>query len=186
MSDITAEIVRRYLRYDGETGKLYWQPRKPEDFPNTTQGPERACKVWNTRYASKEAFKRKGKKNGYLYGAILDRVYLAHRIIWLLVFGRWPVELDHINGVRDDNRIVNLRHVDRPENSKNKAINSNNTSGTMGVYLDKRRGTWFAMIGVNYKNIRIGSYANKNDAIAARLEAEDKYRFHENHGRAAA
>jgi hypothetical protein len=59
---------------------------------------------------------------------------------------------------------------------------SNNRSGHMGIAWDKDGDRWRAYINVNKKRINIGSFADKNDAINARMIAEIKYGFHENHG----
>ncbi len=81
--------------------------------------------------------------------------------------------VDHINGNRLDNRKCNLRIVTITENNHNKATNSNNTSGTPGVYA--KRGKWISGIGVNGKYIRLGCHDCYEGAVQARKEAEKKY-----------
>ena len=123
------------------------------------------------------------KKNGYINIGLFDKRYYAHRLAWLYVYGESPSgEVDHINHVRHDNKISNLRSVDKKDNCKNKSILSNNTSGTSGVWWRGDRCKWVSNIGVNGKNIYLGCYQIKQDAINARKKANVEYGFHENHG----
>lgn len=92
-------------------------------------------------------------------------------------------QIDHINHVRTDNRIVNLRKASNTENSRNASIGSNNTSGALGVWFEKRRNAWVAEIKVDRRKIHIGQFDAFEDAVAARKAAEVKYGFHENHGK---
>ena len=107
-----------------------------------------------------------------------------HRIIWEMHNGPIPdgMEVDHINHVRTDNRIENLRLVSRLENCKNRKLNSNNTSGFNGVSWSKRDGKWLAYIYINKKRIRLGLYSDISKAIAAREKANLSHKFHKNHG----
>lgn len=168
-------MLNKILRYDGE--KLFWRERPVDMFEAAGE-----AKRWNTRYAGEEAFTTDGD-NGYKQGRIFGRKYLAHRIIWKLVHGTDPEQVDHINGIRDDNRIENLRSVTSQENLKNQKMCSNNTSGVMGVYWYKRLGKWSARIMVAGKNKHLGYFTDKFDAIKARKNAEKEHGFHTNHGR---
>lgn len=170
------EMLRKLLRYDPDTGKLFWQHRKIEMFAH-----ERSWKMWNTKYFGKEAFTCLA--NGYRQGTIFYRGYQAHRVIWAIRHGKWVKYIDHINGVRDDNRIENLRSVTHKENMQNSARPKNNTSGVTGVCRAKALSKWMAYIRVDYKQIHLGFFTDKADAIAARKAAEEKYGFHKNHGR---
>lgn len=92
------------------------------------------------------------------------------------------MEIDHINHIRTDNRIENLRLVSRLTNMKNKSMYANNSSGVTGVRWDSRFGEWISRITTNGKIIYLGSFDNINDAITARNVAEAKIGFHDNHG----
>lgn len=181
--ELTASIARELLDYNPATGLLFWKVRKPNLFDRFNTKPEAYCKTWNKRYANKPAFTAKGT-HGYFAGAILKHQLTAHRVIWLLHFGYWPKgEIDHIDGDRGNNRISNLRTVDRLGNCQNLAKRRNNTSGTTGVTWMKRQKYWRASIGQKRKHIIIGMFEHKSDAIEARKAAELKYGFHPNHGR---
>src|SRR5437879_6159817 len=102
--------LRSMLRYDPETGFLWWRHPAPK------------------RDISKPA--GFGNGNGYLSLRIGSNRYLAHRVAWFYVYGEWPQEIDHINRNRCDNRLCNLRSSSRTENM----INSNGWStSTLGV-----------------------------------------------------
>jgi hypothetical protein len=122
-----------------------------------------------------------GKKGGNIYvqGIIEGKQESIHRFI-----NKTPENLvtDHINGDGLDNTRLNLRTVTSLGNSKNRRISSNNTSGHMGVKLNKNN-TYYAYIMVDNKQINLGTYSNFEDAVTARKEAEILYGFHENHGR---
>jgi len=120
---------------------------------------------------------------GYTCIHIDGRTFKAHRVAWLYTHGYWPDHIDHINGIRTDNRILNLRDITKAENAKNQRVPKNNTSGLIGVYWDKGKRKWMVGIGVNKKLKHIGYYDYKWDAICARKSSENKYGFHVNHGR---
>lgn len=178
----TPEELRKLLRYEPDTGKLFWRARSVALFSSTgRRSANHACALWNSRFAGKEAFTA-DDGGGYKSGGIFCRLHRAHRVIWALHHDEWPThEIDHINGVKDDNRIVNLRDVSHIENSRNTRRSSNNTSGHMGVGWNKARGKWEARIKVG-RQIYLGLFDVFEDAVAARKAAEIKYGFHENHG----
>lgn len=82
---------------------------------------------------------------------------------------------DHEDRNPFNNRKYNLRKANSTENARNKSLSSKNTSGVTGVSWDKDNKKWMAFIGLNYKTKKLGRYANKEEAIKARLEAESKY-----------
>lgn len=124
--------------------------------------------------------------SGYVYFYYGGKSRLSHRVIWTKFNGEIPdgFEVDHINHIRSDNRISNLRLVNRVENARNKSRASNNTSGVTGVSWIKSKGKWYAQIYVNGKTHNLGYYSDFNDAVKARIDAEDRFGFHKNHGKA--
>lgn len=172
------EELRKLVDYNPDTGKLYWKPRYLGMF-SLAKNPLLQCNAWNTKYAGKEIT---SCSNGYYLVRINGNGFKAHRVLWALYYGEWPKEhLDHINGIKNDNRIVNLREVSYLENNKNMPLSFRNTSGHMGII--KVGKSWRARVCVDHKYIHLGYFENKEDAIAARKEAEKLYGFHENHGR---
>lgn len=150
--------------------------------------PNDGCLVWkNEPHGNRKIGKKAGyinQQNGYHYIRIDNKSYKTHRVIWFYHYGYLPnKEIDHINHNRLDNRIDNLREVDRTTNNKNKSINKNNSSGYNGVFYHNKYKKFMARIGVNYKDIHLGYFINIEEAILARKEAEIKYGFHENHGK---
>lgn len=122
--------------------------------------------------------------SGYVVANIFQKKRYMHRMAWLYTYGELPAcEIDHINGVRSDNRIENLRDVSRKDNQRNVCRPSNNTSGVTGVSWSKVANKWWAQIVINQKVVHIGLFTCKDKAIKARKEAEAKYGFHPNHGR---
>ena len=100
-----------------------------------------------------------------------NRILLTH----LIMFPPNGMVVDHINGNTLDNRKQNLRICTIAENNKNHKIYNTNTSGTTGVYFDKQNNKWSAQIYINGKVKRLGRFADKEDAINIRKEAEKKY-----------
>jgi hypothetical protein len=78
--------------------------------------------------------------------------------------------VDHINNIRDDNRIENLRWASINENNQNKSMSKYNTSGFKGVFFDKTKNKWRAEIGFNGKSIKIGRFDTKEEANNARVK----------------
>ena len=116
---------------------------------------------------------RKDNK-GYVIGNVNGKTTGIHHLIMDCPDG---LEVDHIHGVqtRNDNRKYNLRIVTRNQNNTNRRKPKNNTSGTTGVYWNRRLQKWCAYIYPNKKTIYLGSFNIKDDAINARKEAENKY-----------
>ena len=179
------EVLRQLLRYEPETGNLFWKERSHEWFPTGRFTAEHTSKIWNTRYSGKEAFTCPNDA-GYRTGRIFNVLMRAHRVIYAMHFNEWPQgEVDHINGDRSDNRLENLRDVDRTENSHNAAVHKDSMTGLIGISWYPRLGKWCARIYANGQGYHLGVYACLGQAIRASKEAERRHGFHANHGRAA-
>ena len=102
----------------------------------------------------------------------------------LLAYGFYgdEFEVDHINHVRNDNRLINLRFVTKSGNQRNRFRSSNNTTGVMGVTYNKANRKYVAYINVDGMNIYLGSFVSLEEATEVRKAAEIKYKFNANHG----
>jgi hypothetical protein len=111
------------------------------------------------------------------------RVY-AHRIAWAFTYGAWPTEIDHINGIRDDNRIANLREVTRSENNRNMKLNQRSTTGVTGVCRHNQRGKPYKAYGKAHgKRQNLGCFDTLEEAAAARAAFDLEHGYHPNHGK---
>lgn len=161
------EVLRKLLLYDPGSGILFWRPR--------------GVLSWDARYAGKRAFSDNGQ--GYLAGTIKGRAVKAHRVAWAMHHGEWPkLQIDHINGIRSDNRIDNLREVSNRQNAQNRRRQLRNKTGVTGVQWREKDQKWWASIGVNWEVKSLGLFDRFEDAVAARRMAERKFCFHPNHG----
>lgn len=179
-------ILQSLLQYDPATGELSWRYREIDQ-----EKPLSGQKSFNNRFAGKPA----GwvmPKSGYVRLLLKGRRYLAHRVIWKMMTGEEPEQVDHENGDRLDNRWENLRAADNSINMRNQRIPKNNTSGHMGVKFNENPNQaktysggkrWEAVISINGKQKRIGRYHTKEEAVAARKAAEKVLNYHPNHGR---
>ena len=185
MNALTPDFLKSILVYAPETGDLFWRQRPVSMFSQDKKlSAQRIAKLWNNRFAGKPAFTNVSKSTGYVQGNIGGQVLRGHRVAWAIFNGEWPDgEIDHINGVRADNRIANLRVVDRGTNCRNLPISARNKSGIIGVTWDADRGKWFASIRHNGKTLGLGRHEHISQAAAARKAAEEKFGYHKNHGR---
>lgn len=95
--------------------------------------------------------------------------------MWLYVYGKWPDQIDHVNGKKDDNRIINLRETDHSGNQCNRFVQANNTSGYKGVNFHLRWKKWQARIGYGKKRVHLGYFQTKEEVYAAYCAAAPKY-----------
>lgn len=165
-TDNSPSLLRRLLVYTPSTGKIVWK---------VNRGP--VLKAGSVALNCVDS-------DGYLCGSVNYKKVRAHRVAWALHYGDWPKnQIDHINGIRSDNRIDNLRDVTQEENLKNCKINSKNTSGQMGVCFIKKTGKWQAEIISAGQKKFLGVFMNKESAILVRRKAERENGFHANHGK---
>lgn len=151
MADVLTQArVREVLDYDPETGVCRWRVTlSRRAMAGTIAG--------NITWA------------GYRAISIDRRNYQLHRVIWFYVHGEMPKQIDHKNGVRDDNRLVNLREATYSQNGANQRRRINNTSGFKGVHRAGER--WRARIEVNRRHISLGMFDTPAEAHAAYMNA---------------
>jgi hypothetical protein len=161
------ELLRKLLRYEPETGKLFWRARPPDMFPEGHRSKECYAYIWNTRYANKEAFTYKGE-TGYLTGRVFNIGLQAHRVILAMENGYWPTfNVDHIDRSRHNNRLPNLREATHSENARNCSSAANSSSRFLGVSFYKRDQKWEATIRVDGRPTFLGRYACEIEAAKA-------------------
>lgn len=178
-ASVDIQFLRECFILDRGTGVLTWRKRPAHHFET-----RRAHSLSVSGFAGKVAG-RVGN-HGYVAVTISGRTYLAHRVVFALIHGRWPVDqIDHINGIRTDNRPRNLREVSNAENARNGRRRSRNTSGHVGVSWDAVNSKWKAEICRDGKRIALGRFKLLSLAVGARKAAEREYGFHPNHGRHA-
>lgn len=155
--ELTQSRLKELLDYDPSTGMFTW-------------------KVYRSRFARPGDCAGSPDKNGYVCIGIDGSVYKAHRLAWLYINGSFPSKgLDHINRVKNDNKIDNLREATDSENKQNIGVPANNKSGIVGVRFDKACKKWSAYIKINGIMIFLGLHSSMSDAIFARKLAKSKY-----------
>ena len=134
------------------------------------------------KYKDGELFRLKNNKKvgsnhikGYKHTTIKGKRYLNHRLIFMMFYGYFPKEIDHINGIRSDNRIENLRSVVGPQNHQNSKIRKDNKCGVKNVYWFKELNKWKVDIRIDGKRKYIGVFEDLELAELAAQEARDKY-----------
>lgn len=156
MKTLTQDTLKSLLDYNAETGWFRWRVNYGNRLPGALAG-----------YLH---------PRGYTRIRVFKRTFDAHRLAWFYVYGVWPKdEIDHINRVKNDNRIVNLRCVSRSANIQNSSLRRDNTSGVKGVCWHTHSGKWAARITVNHKRMQLGVFDKLEDAVKARKDAEIKY-----------
>jgi hypothetical protein len=156
-SKLSLERLRQVLRYEPETGIFYWIHRD-------TQKKKLGLNASIVR------------SHGYLNISIDGQYYYTHRLAWFYVHGEWPKVIDHINGIKTDNRIDNLRSVDQRCNLQNVVkARRHNKSGIIGAR--KTKYGFQTSIRLDGKNHYLGHYKTAEEAHNVYLEA--KRQLHE-------
>ena len=150
---LTAEELRELMDYNPETGLFIRKVRRINFYAGSV----------NT-------------KHGYIDIRVFGKTYRAHRLAWFYIYGEWPEEIDHINGVRTDNRLCNLRSVSRQRNSENlRKPTSKNTSGFLGVTKHKQSNKWISQIRISGKVKKLGYFETPELAHQAYLVAKRQH-----------
>lgn len=176
--DYSLSELSEVFTCDFVNGDIYWLPRGRDKFNN-----DFSWKMWNLQYAGKVAGGIDGQ--GYRQITSGNMKVRCHRAVWTFANGSIPEDLyiDHINHIRSDNRIANLRLVTHHQNMKNQAMHRSNTSGANGVGFDKVKGLWSASLTHLGNRICLGYFNSQEEAINARKSADKRFSFHGNHGR---
>jgi hypothetical protein len=154
---IDASYVRRVFLYDPETGALLWRHRD-DVLPRV-----------NKRFAGRPAGCSDGQY-GYISIRLCDRLYQAHRLIWLYMTGDWPADLvDHIDGNPANNVWTNLRPATRGENNRNRL--TTRKGRLKGTHLNRATGKWYVQIMLEKRNHNFGQFDTEEEAHAAYVEA---------------
>ena len=169
VDNLTVELLRQTVNFNPETGVFIWL--KPRNTGRVKPG----MKMGSMNH------------KGYMRCVLFGRSYLQHRLAWFYVHGEWPVDqLDHINGIKHDNRLSNLRPANSAENQQNRAIAKNNAHGFAGATFNKRKGRWQAHIGHQKVRKHLGYYDTPQAAHAAYLAAKSVLHTFSPHVRGAA
>ena len=163
--ELTQELVSKALSYNPDTGHLTW-----------------VTNLYSKRVVPRS---RAGSltKKGYREVSLFGKSYKEHHLIWFITYGVWPKgQIDHINQVRDDNRIANLREVTVAENSRNRSRRPNTKTGEHGIWFNKRTFKYVAEITVNGKKVYQKSFDYPDEAVRQRKIKSLELGFHENHG----
>jgi hypothetical protein len=153
IADLSREQVESLLAYDAESGTLSWKVA----IGSVAKGKVVTCT----------------SSDGYLRVRINKRLYLAHRVIWLLMTGEWPEIVDHLDGDGKNNSWINLRSGSFKTNNENlKKAQSNSRTGLLGVQYREDRNGFFAEIKHNRKKVYLGSFPTAEEAHEAYLKAK--------------
>lgn len=168
LSDVSVEYLKECIEYDPETGLAYWKERPLHHFKNSS----------NMKSVNKNTGKPIDMINshGYIRFTINYSTYLLHRVIWKLITGEDSEHLiDHIDGNKLNNKWDNLREATVGQNACNKKISSHNTTGYKGVSVGRTQNTWVAVIRLDGKVKKLGTFPTPEDAHQAYCEAASAY-----------
>ena len=167
-SKLSCADARALLAYDATSGELRWRHRGVEWFADGAHTKEHICARWNSRCAGKLVGRL--DHDGYRMLTVFGVSHRAVRLIWLIATGRWPEkEVDHINGLRSDDRFCNLREATRAENSRNRPKREGTRFKLKGV--SKLHNRYAASIGFNGAHYYLGCFSSEEEAHSAYKDA---------------
>lgn len=154
---ITQARLKEVLRYDKESGVFYW----------------------NKKTSGRIVFGAVAghlSEKGYIRIQVDGVLLMAHRLAWVYEYGKFPsTGIDHINGIRNDNRISNLREANQSQNCQNlRSARSNNKTGFLGVTYSGRSKKYKAVIGIDGVNKHLGNFSTAEEASQAYIDAKKK------------
>lgn len=151
---ITQEYLQSLFQYNPKTGEMWWIKKRSN----------------NTRLF--RPFEFTGASHGYIVIRLDNKLQLMHRLAWIYSHGEIPdgAEIDHANGNKLDNRMINLRLSTHSENNQNKPITTRNTSGFKGVHYNKNNNSWSAEVKSGDIRIREHGFNTAQDASNRAVE----------------
>lgn len=153
---LTQDYLKSILYFDPLNGIFYWKIKRP----NINIG-QTASNIG---------------KNGYVRISINNKRHYAHRLAWLYIYGELPINcIDHINRIKTDNRIENLRAVNKSENAQNASLRKNKIVELRGVAFYKNTDKYRARIRFKGKEMHLGIFQTKEQAYAAYQKAASIY-----------
>jgi len=163
------------LDYDPASGILTWRGRPLSMFSAVNGRSAQNCqKVWNAKYAGTQA----GAKRTYIVLKIEGESYLAHRLIWKMVTGNDPDEIDHRDRNKHNNRWGNLRDTSHAVNMRNKPINRLNASGYKHIHWSAKTDRWVVQLSIPGRGQRQVAWTRTlAEAVAARNAAYQKFGY---------
>lgn len=156
----------RLLNYNSSTGIFTWKVSRGKSVAGSTAGYE----------------KKNSSGKSYLKITTGRKSFFLHRLAFVLMGEPLPEQVDHDNGNGMDNRRRNLSPSSSSENSKNRRLQKNNSSGILGVIKRSDNNRYRVRIGTGKSRIDLGHFSDFFDACCARKSAENKYGYHRNHG----